>query len=193
MIINYRQAVAMDATISYVDYIESSGTQYIDTGFKPNNNTRVVVDVHGTKAGTYAVFGARRSITSQSFTVWMMNSSTFRSDFHSSQNSVNVASVLNRIVIDKNKNVCRFGDISTTNSNATFQAPINLFLFAVNDNGEPEGRNFSGRLYSCQIYDNDTLIRDYTPALDPDGVACLYDKVSGQYVYNSGTGSFITP
>lgn len=193
MIINYRQAVAMDATISYVDYIESSGTQYIDTGFKPNNNTRVVVDVHGTKAGTYAVFGARRGTTSQSFTVWMINSSTFRSDFHSSQNSVNVASVLNRIVIDKNKNVCRFGDISTTNSNETFQAPINLFLFAVNNNGEPEGRNFSGRLYSCQIYDNDTLIRDYTPALDPDGVACLYDKVSGQYVYNSGTGSFITP
>lgn len=193
MIINYRQAVPMGKPITYVDYIESSGTQYIDIGFKPNNNTRVVVDIQATKAGTYAVFGARQHTAKQSFTVWMMSSSQFRSDFHSSQNPVNVSSVLNRIVIDKNKNVCLFGDASTTNPNATFQAPVNLFLFAVNDNGEPEGRNVSGRLYSCQVYDNDVLVRDYAPALDPDGVACLYDKLSEEYVYNVGTGSFITP
>ena len=49
--------------------------------------------------------------------------------------------------------------------------------------GEPEpGINF-----------NDNLIRDYAPALDPDGVPCLYDKISEEYVYNSGSGSFITP
>lgn len=40
---------------------------------------------------------------------------------------------------------------------------------------------------------NDALVRDYAPALDPDGVACLYDKVSEKYVYNAGTGSFTTP
>ena len=28
-----------------LEYIKSSGTQYIDTGFKPNQNTRVVMDV----------------------------------------------------------------------------------------------------------------------------------------------------
>ena len=28
-----------------LEYIQSTGTQYIDTGFKPNNNTRVVMDL----------------------------------------------------------------------------------------------------------------------------------------------------
>ena len=47
------------------------------------------------------------------------------------------------------------------------------------------------KLFSCQIYDNGTLIRDYLPCLDKDGVACLYDKVSETYFYNQGTGEFI--
>lgn len=196
MIANYKQAVPLgepEPDINFIDYIESSGTQYIDTGFKPNNNTRVIIDVQGRKSGTYAVFGARQDNTVYSFTVWMMSSTQFRSDFHSDQNNVSVSSTLKRVVIDKNKNVCSFGNSSTTNTNATFQSPVNMLLFALNHDGEPDGRNLSGRLYSCQIYDNDALVRDYAPALDSDGVACLYDKVSEEYVYNAGTGTFVTP
>ena len=41
MIANYRQAVQVaepeppEPEINFVEYIQSSGTQYIDTGFKP--------------------------------------------------------------------------------------------------------------------------------------------------------------
>lgn len=28
--------------INYINYIETNGTQYIDTGFKPNNNSQVI-------------------------------------------------------------------------------------------------------------------------------------------------------
>ena len=31
---------------------------------------------------------------------------------------------------------------------------------------------------------------DLYPALDDQGIACLYDMVSGGYFYNSGTGEF---
>lgn len=199
MIANYRQAVQVaepeppEPEINFVEYIQSSGTQYIDTGFKPNNNTRVVMDIQATKTGTWGCFGARKNNRIDSFTVWMTSTTAFRSDFDSDQNQINVSSVLNRVVIDKNKNICKVGTKSTTNTSVTFQAPVNLLLLAVNHNGEPDGRNLSAKLYSCQIYDNDILIRDYAPVIDPDGVPCLYEKLSEQYVYNSGTGSFTAP
>ena len=47
------------------------------------------------------------------------------------------------------------------------------------------------RLYSCQIYDNDTLIRDYVPCMDNNGVYGLYDKVNGVF-YTSATDSGFT-
>ncbi len=38
---------------------------------------------------------------------------------------------------------------------------------------------------------NNTLVRDFIPVLDPDGVPCMYDRVSETFFYNSGTGDFI--
>lgn len=198
MIINYRQAIPFEEPespgINYVGYIESSGTQYIDTGFKPNNNTRVVMDVDILQTDVGPIFGTRTGIGGISFVTWVMKDTQFRDDFGSgSTNEVNVSSVLGRITIDKNKNVCAFGATSTSHSLYTFQLSTNLLLFAVTTDGNIDDRKLSGRLYACKVYDNDVLIRDYAPALDVSGVACLYDKVSEQYVYNAGTGSFTTP
>ena len=36
------EAFNVGATYTELEYIQSSGTQYIDTGFKPNQDTRVV-------------------------------------------------------------------------------------------------------------------------------------------------------
>lgn len=47
------------------------------------------------------------------------------------------------------------------------------------------------RIYSAQIMQGGVLVRDFIPVLDEAGVACMYDKVSKEYFYNQGTGSFI--
>jgi len=46
------------------------------------------------------------------------------------------------------------------------------------------------RIYSCQIYKNNLLVRNFIPAKDGQGVACLYDKVTDTFFYNQGTGDF---
>ena len=38
---------------------------------------------------------------------------------------------------------------------------------------------------------NGKLIRDLVAALDENGVVCMYDKISGTFFYNKGTGTFI--
>ena len=47
------------------------------------------------------------------------------------------------------------------------------------------------RIYNYKFYFNDTLIRDFIPVLDKDGVPCMYDKVEKKFYYNAGTGDFI--
>ena len=47
------------------------------------------------------------------------------------------------------------------------------------------------RLYSCKIYDNGTLVRDFIPAKKISDNKCgLWDKVTNAFYPNSGTGTF---
>lgn len=45
-----------------VEYIQSTGTQYINTGFTPNQDTRVVCDFQVTEMSAAFVFGSRTSV-----------------------------------------------------------------------------------------------------------------------------------
>ena len=182
-----------------VTYIQSSGTQYIDTGFKPNQDTRVMMEVDILSAtsvnavsNTYtpAVFGARNSSTSASFTLWLLNTTSFRTDFGGANVSISVDSVVGRYAIDKNKTTTSVNTSTAVNTAATFQASYPLTLFALNNAGSVDARMLVGRLYSCKIYDNNALIRDLIPCTNASGAAGLYDIVNGIFYGNAGTGVF---
>lgn len=177
--------------VTYLEYIESSGTQYIDTGHKPTNNSRVVMEVEALKGGVYPFFGARTANGVGSFVLWEMSASSIRSDFNTTGTETTVSKVLSHVVIDKNKNVCKFGDTTITSGAASFNCSYNLCLLTLNSGGEVDERKMSAKLYRCQVYDNYTLIHDFRPALDGDGIACLRDEVSKTFYRNSGTGSFV--
>jgi len=74
-------------------------------------------------------------------------------------------------------------------SQTTFPADArNLYLFARNS---PAVDGYARmKLYSCAIYDGGRKIRDFKPCLDADGVPCLYDLISKTSFYNQGSGSF---
>jgi hypothetical protein len=73
---------------------------------------------------------------------------------------------------------------------ATFNSGLNIFIFALNENGTATQYD-KIKLYYCKIWDtNDVLLRDFVPVIKDD-VYCLYDKVSGTYFYNQGSGSFM--
>lgn len=74
-------------------------------------------------------------------------------------------------------------------SKTTFPADArNLYLFARNS---PVVDGYARmKLYSCAMYDGGVKIRDFKPCLDADGVPCLYDLISKTAFYNQGSGSF---
>ena len=174
-------------------YIESTGTQYADTGFKPNQDTRVTLDTQITDTAIRHLFGARTTSTTNMFFVACMSATSFRADYGSEQKTFSVGNVLNRTVIDCNKNVVTIGGTSQTYTKATFSPNLNMLLFTDNTGGNVTADTYKAKmkLYSCQIYDNGTLVRDYVPCINPSGEVGLYDLVTKAFFGNSGMGVFI--
>lgn len=177
-----------------LEYIQSSGTQYVDSGFKPNNNSRVVLDFEPTDAysSIVGIFGTRdenSGTAANMFVFWNNGANTFRTDYFGTQQTMTVSTLLARQTVDKDKNVTTIGSVSVSNAASTGQCSNNLYLFCTNAAGTA---NYFAKLklYSCQIYDNGTLARDFVPCISDSGDVGLYDIVEEQFYANSGTGVF---
>ena len=201
-----RPYVGLPDGYTQLQYIESHGTEYIDTGFKPNQNTRVVADVMLTNIDIGNVlFGSRSegendSVGPDQFATWHSNA-TFMDNYGTEDSTVINLNGLNvRATVDKNKNVTSINGVSVTHAEQTFAPPYPMLIFTTNQGGDPYGVEHNGvntfmRLYSFRIYSssedgNDLLIRNFIPVKNPDGEYGLYDLVDGKFYSNAGTGAF---
>jgi len=179
-------------SLKYLDYIESSGTQYIDTGFIPNQDTRVVISAKfNTQPNSdAAIFGIRNSNTMQFWCYWRNSEAKYAFRFGSSStNNLVAATSTEQNTIDANKNVLTIGANSATAAAATFTATYSMYLFAVNNAGSMQ-YPASVKIYSCQIYNNETLVRDFVPCENESGEVGMYDKLNNVFYANAGTGVF---
>lgn len=171
-----------EAEYSVIGAFSSNGSQYFDTGFNPNQDTRVVIDMEFQDLTvTGFVFGARRSPTSNSIGVfYQLSSKLFGADYITQNNRFlfNNVNPSDRVVIDYDQNICTINGISNTWTEGSYQSPCSLTLLAINTNGTKEAPA-QALLYSCQIFDNGVLVRDYVPCVrKADGVSGLWDKVN---------------
>ena len=180
--------MALPSGYTRLEYIESTGTQYIDTGVIGSSNVRTVVDfkVDSLGSGTTFVFGSQGT-DSVRYTLGMTSAGVFRSDYGTQLSSGPSVSLEARYLADKNGNVCAIGTDTIINTASTFTGTTNIYLF---------GRSYSSisyskiNLYSCQIYINDVLTRDFIPCKNADGVVGLWDDVNSLFYANAGTGTF---
>ena len=180
-------------------YIESTGTQYINTGFKPNQDTRIVATmqcVTSTYYGRLFGSGTYNSLNSVMIDYETGITGTLCIKYGNKTGWTNVSSIhgdYETHTYDFNKNNFYLdSELVSSNTYGAFQSTSNLGIFTY-INGNNIGSNtefFIGRLYSFQIYDNDVLVRDYIPVrVGQEG--CLYDKVTQEIYRNAGTGSFV--
>lgn len=177
------------------EYIQSSGTQYIDTGFKPNNNTKVVIAFELTEnTGKHQIiFGARSSSSSGQYVLGFTghrSPAVWRSDFGSNQ--VTFSSNLTwsgNHNATKNGNICTLDAESVTNTASTFESTVNLLICAGNTGGNVDNYT-KAKVYSCKIYDNGTLARDFIPCKNASGLVGLWDDVNNTFYSNAGSGTF---
>ena len=179
-----------------LEYIQSTGTQYINTGFKPNQDTRTIMDFELLSVvGQYAdpIFGVRTSSSSKAYYLWSSGYNTTNERYQSGYNNGSTYPSIARVgrhIVDKNKNITAIDGVTTTSTYAVFSTDWNMLLFNSYNNGKLYGKTTKMRLYSCQIYDNGILIRDYIPCQATDGKIGLWDDVNSVFYGNAGTGTF---
>lgn len=189
-----------------IEYIESTGTQYIDTGINPLSSTRIDINFAYVDTSTYAgwvpIFGARSIIDNvrEYYGVFINNSTLKLTTNYSSidvgDNSTVYIEANKKYNLKNNQGLFYINDIlessisvSNTLSNNT-RFPV--YLFDLNFHGSRMDRETKMKLYSCKFYDGDTLIRNYIPCYrKSDNEIGLYDTVNNVFYTNQGTGEFI--
>lgn len=187
-----------------VEYIESTGTQYIKTGIHQNTSLNSVE----TRVGFgYSVLPTDRQLMGFSgnkdnyFGVYL---ATDKLVFDLSPATRGTYAIVANTKYDIYTKQVSTGITLQSYLNGTLVENImseyvpgfdtsELYLFRLSDpNWEERFIVKRGRLYYYQVFMNNRVVLDMVPVVNQSNVACMYDKVSGQCFYNSGTGSFIT-
>ena len=180
-----------------LEYIESTGTQYIDTGFKPTFATHVKMDCtpFSQTDANACLFGSRRtssSTGSDTFCAWTLRTgATVRSDYFGTNVTGSTSITNKRVVVDKNRNVYSDGYNNLTNGAKTSgSSSYPLYLFCCNDVGNAKYYK-AIRLYYCLVYNDDILVRNFIPCKNASGIIGLWDDVGQVFYENKGSGTFI--
>jgi hypothetical protein len=192
-----------------LSYIESSGTQYIDTGISAPHGAKVVgelcfvstVNQYDTICGAQSAGGTAndrnaqimRNAKTNYYSVWSGSS-------YSAVTSLTINyGVMAKVLSDNRESKFAIAVEVQNMTNAyaasvsTGRVSCNLFLFALNDGGV--ANYFSAaRIKHLEIYDaSGTLVRNfYAAKRNSDNVLGLYDKVSNTFFTNQGIGTFTT-
>ena len=191
-----------------LEYIGLTGTQFIDTGYYPNNNTRFVAKIYLEERQsdfTTAIFGGRTSANSSrftdSFSLWI--DGIFDVGFIYQHGTLTASKlyvpVYGDVNIDANKNRVTLNNqasVATIEQTFTSTETLRIASNYTTDRNYTDGsgndtRRFEGKIYSASIYDNEILVRDFIPAKRiSDSKIGLYDRTNDTFYENAGTGNF---
>ncbi len=164
------------ASYTPIEYLKSTGTQWIDTGIRLSSNIKFYTTVAPSVSNICSFKSGDHCLV-----IWQDSRIiTFRPGIPEVSSGVpySVGTFYNigfnidkRLFIVNNREILFSQTIPNLNS---------VIITGTTD-----------KIKLLQIWDNDVLVRDFIPVLDPYGVPCMYDKVEKKFYYNAGTGQFI--
>lgn len=178
-----------------LDYIESTGTQYIDTGYIPTINTDIKTRAsvqYNSGSTPVALFGYlsgndpynRYAVQYHKEVVYVAKGKT--------------EGVISTIDYTKMCDIETKGSKYIYDGNVISVAPLDfsvsnklsIVLFARRTTNV--NRHSKSKIEFFKIYEKGALVMDLIPCIrKTDGVVCMYDNVSQSFFENEGTGSFV--
>jgi len=168
-----------------LEYIESTGTQYINTGFIPTLNTKLSMEISlSNQQLNNAVVGD--DWQKQSFLLILMgNYLRWHLCEGDGIDSARIQPGTKLNILAENGSLKVNNEIYTAPSLETYNRNLPLRLFY-------QQRYYSSvKIYSFKIYENNTLVRNFIPTKNESGVVCMYDTVTHTFFENAGTGEFV--
>lgn len=178
-----------------VDYIESSSNQYIDTGVNADYKLDIKYTIEKAVSGSL-IFGAiynnngsyiryHAGVNRNKYSFFILNNSTFTTinDDANVKHDFYIKATDRTVSVD--------GTTYEMPETTTTDTGLNFWLFRRNSNTTNLMNYSSLKLYSCQMYYENELVRDFIPCYrNSDNEVGLYDLVNDVFYTNQGTGAF---
>ena len=199
----YKQVIPIPNDVTFVEYLLSSGAQYIDTGIYATLETDVECDC--VFQGNKFILGCRTGSADSAKKALVVTGSSSGISVYKAGTSAN-GTVASKAASAAAGDVlhCRTKTIKEGTSGAvllspksgvaravpvdSFTADYTQILFGIGQGSTPT--KDTAQIRRVTYYQGGVPLHDYLACLDGDGVACMWDNVAGEYVYNDGTGDF---
>lgn len=183
-----------------LQYLESTGTQYIDTNeqFDEEASYELAVAVTAHNISVNRVWGVIGN------KYWTLASSNYGQimmyigydwgggksyDHRASTFSLNVKYVVTMTSLSIS---CPDLIFTSTSTNQTLKRMDSVVLFGARESTS-DSVNFKGfaQIFSYKKMKNGQVLRDFVPAKNSSNVAGMYDLISNKFFTNNGTGAFV--
>ena len=176
-----------------VEYIESTGTQYINTGVVPNVNLDGEVVLLAVQFGF--PFGSTNGQNRDYWGINFYNSGQYELYYGTGSypkiNSWQLNTKYTIKIEDKKfySNDVLLYDFNSGSNSFTFNTSKPIYLFALNYNGVSYSKF---KIYSVKLLQNNILIRNFVSCYrNTDGEIGMYDTVNNEFYTNQGSGTFL--
>lgn len=195
------ETARLPAEYQEVEYIQSSGTQYVDTGVVATNGFEMETKIAITATSEYyAVICGAHELSApykRNFVAYAQTAGKIEID---------AGDLITQTAVSLNEgaNVIKASNISNNFSLSINDVPYSVSgggattayssrtLYLLWCNGYNLGAPLTGKLYYHKMYTGGALVRDFVPCYrKSDNAAGLYDLVYGVFHGNAGTGAFI--
>ena len=207
----------LPAGATRLEYIQSSGSQWIDSGVNGETGLKFCGDLEWDTSHTgsnenadWMLVGARKNTSSDTriIPIYIEKKVCFGYGKFARTIWPYALGVRHEIVADftepsvsaflyrDGKPLVDYRDSKTPSKGSTINAERNLYIFAANWGGSAN-LFAKAKLYRLVIQRKNAStgvlepVRHFVPCRDGNGVACLYDIVSGGFFSNSGSGTFV--
>ena len=195
--------------INYVDilpkgykrlpYLETTGTQYIDTEQQLSSSVEIRVSFFPVFTGnSHVLFGIRRNdiATNRGTYVQIMSTAgqivAWRHDNRMQINGVK----MNRHTLEMSGMKLTLDGIvksSYTDTSWAYEQSCCLGSAILHTGEIQSSLAFVGKIYDFSLSENGRTKQNLIPALDETDTPCMFDTVSNKAFYNDGTGDFLYP
>lgn len=182
-----------------LEYIESTGTQYIDLGITPSDDMEFEIEYQSLASRATKLFGCENTSKSL-FDAYNVGrgGATIRVFAHggthggSPTDITTIAgqkNILKLVVKNGNYSVYVNGETVATSPAVGVVPNLNIFLFASNRNGSPDGYG-PQIVCGCRVKKSGKQAGDFKPYLNDNGEAGFLNTVDRKFHKNLGTGAF---
>lgn len=174
-----------------LEYIESTGTQWIDIGTTIDTSTdEIEMYFELTEQANYKWFFGEYD-TNARLGLGSGDGANKRNFLYKTStvkiNDTDMYQKKHKYTI--NASGAFLDDVKRTNF-SSFASTSTLYLFNLNIDSSSDYR-CATRIWSYKQSRNGVLIRDLMPVFDQNDVPCMYDRVTKQFFYNQGSGEFL--